>query len=318
MRRASLWFLALGIAVGCSVPATRFGNRVSEITKKLAEAEAALAKEELSTALSRAIEITKLGSALAGEGKILLGDPRRKKVDKALERAREIRDEVRRQRERQTGVSERRIVESAARTAFMEGAASTVVVKGPPGGAVRARADAPAVSAAGGDEDLERHRKLAFGDRKGDVAAEPEKPKRKKLGKGEVPEKLKVDESTPPIIIRKRPVTKGKGVVLYFTFVNKHGATQIGSVTGEFLRENGKVAAPIISTFKAETFRPDWDSIFDSKGDAVTAGSVGMAQMDAVHLASICEKPAVGEVTSARIVVTTLDGRTTRGKGPPE
>ena len=322
MRSASLWFLGLVAAASCSVPATRFGRRVSDVKKKLAEAEAALAKEEFTTAVSRANETTKLGSELASESKILLGDPRREKIDKALARAREIRDEVGRHRERWAEASHRRLVESSARAAFLEGAASTEEVKGPPEVATLAGSEAGFGAGAGGtlggDEDFDRQRTIDVGDRAGDITDEPEKDKPKTSGMEKPPDRLQIDENTPAIVIRKRPVTKGKGVALYFTFVNKNPGTQIGSVTGEFIRENGKVAAPIISTFKAEGFRPDWDSIFDSKGEAVTAGQVWVGQMEGIQLVCICEKPQVGDVTSAKIVVTTLDGRTVRGKGPPE
>jgi hypothetical protein len=297
----------------------QFGRRVREIERKLAEAEKALDREEFSTAVSRAEETTKLGSALAREGKVLIDDPRREAVDKALKRAREIREEVTRRQEKQSEAGSSRYLESRAKAVLAECAASTVEVHGPPDGVMLAGSDtAPARrtgSGLGGDVDLDRHRVVALGDREGDVTEEPEVKKRKSA-KDAAPEKLKIDESTPAIVIRKKPITKGKGVALYFTFVNKNPMTQIGSVTGEFLRESGQVAGHITSTYKAKGFEANWGDIFESKGEAVTAGSVGVLQMEGIQLVSVCEKPSVGKVASARIVVTTLDGRTVRGKGP--
>ncbi len=317
MRSVSVWLLASAIAAGCSVPPARFGRRVSEIKQRLAQAESALTKEEFATAVSKAKETTKLASELVRDGKVLLGDPRREAVEGALKRAREIREEVTQSRDRQTEDGSNRYLESRAKAALAEGAASTVKVLGPPEGAMLGAASAARKgSGVGGDVDLERHRAVALGDRAGDISDEPEVKKKKRAAKDAAPEKLKIDESTPPIVIRKKPVTNGKGVVLYFTFVNKNAMTQIGSVTGEFLRENGNVAAHINSTYKVEGFKPNWGSIFDSEGESVTAGSVGVLQMEGIQLVCVCEKPAVGKVTSARIVITTLDGRTVRGKGP--
>jgi hypothetical protein len=320
MRSASVWLLASAIAAGCSVPPARFGRRVSEIKQMLAQAESALTKEEFSTAVSKAKDTTRLASDLAREGKVLLGDPRRKAVEGALKRAREIREEVATRRERQTEDGSSRYLESRAKAALAEGAASTVKVLGPPGGAMLAGSDAASAGRAGsglgGDEDLDRHRAVALGDRAGDISDDPEVKKKKKSGKDAAPEKLKIDASTPAIVIRRKPVTRSKGVVLYFTFVNKNPMTQIGSVTGEFLRENGNVAGHITSAYKAKGFKPNWGDIFESEGEAVTAGSIGVLQMEGIQLVCICEKPAVGNVVSARIVVTTLDGRVVRGKGP--
>lgn len=320
MRSTSVWLMASAIAAGCSVPPARFGRRVSEIKQMLAQAESALTKEEFSTAVSKAKDTTRLASDLIRDGKMLLGDPRREAVDNALKRAREIREEVAQHRERQTEDGSSRYLESRAKAALAESAASTVVVKGPPEGAIVAGSDAASAARTGlgigGDEDLDRHRAVALGDREGDITHEPEVKKKKRSAKDAAPEKLKIDENTPAIVIRKKPITKGKGVALYFTFVNKRPGTQIGSVTGEFLRETGKVVAPIITTFKAKGFKPNWGDIFESEGEAVTAGSVGIAQMEGIQLVCICEKPAVGKVASVRIVVTTLDGMTVRGKGP--
>ncbi|MHC4198516.1 MAG: hypothetical protein ACYSU0_00795 [Planctomycetota bacterium] len=320
MRSVSVWLLASAIAAGCSVPPARFGRRVGEVKRTLGEAESALTKEEFSTAVSKAKDTTRLASELVRDGKVLLGDPRREAVESALERAREIREEVTRRRERQSEDGSNRYLESRAKAALAEGAASTVVVKPPPGGAMLAGTGAaPAArtgSGAGGDVDLDRHRRIALGERKGDISEEPEVKKRKKAGKDAAPERLKIDASTPPIVIRKKPITKGKGVALYFTFVNKNAMTQIGSVTGEFLRETGNVAGHITSAYKAKGFKPNWEDIFESEGEAVTAGSIGVLQMEGIQLVCICEKPSVGKVTSARIVVTTLDGMVVRGKGP--
>jgi len=322
MRSASVWLLASAIAAGCSVPPARFGRRVGEIKRTLGEAESALTKEEFATAVSKAKDTTRLASELVRDGKVLLGDPRREAVEGALKRAREIREEVTQSRDRQTEDGSSRYLESRAKAALAEGAASTVVVEPPPEGAMLAGPGAaPAArrgSGVGGDVDLERHRTVALGDREGDISDEPEaKKKKKKSAKDAAPEKLKIDASTPPVVIRKKPITNGKGVALYFTFVNKNAMTQIGSVTGEFLRETGNVAGHITSAYKAKGFKPNWDSIFDSEGESVTAGSVGVLQMEGIQLVCVCEKPAVGKVASARIVITTLDGRTVRGKGPP-
>jgi hypothetical protein len=120
-------------------------------------------------------------------------------------------------------------------------------------------------------------------------------------------------------VFHKGPVTRGKGVAVHFTFVNKTQQTVwLASVTGNALREGGAQTGRILGAFEAEGFEPNWDDITGSAGKFVTAESTRIEPMSGVRLVAVCEKPQVGSVESVALEVRTLDGGYFSATGPKE
>jgi len=326
----------LVLGAGCSVPPTRYGRDVREISAKAAEMQKAVDKERWETALSRAKEIAKLGDALSA--KVFIGDPLRKALDEALASAREVREQVRDQESRPAGAGHERL-EEMARRALKDAAANKKEPKALPEdaesiscmGSAPRRAAAPALAAAdtgdkgntprrtGGEVDLDRHRTIVQGDKEGDISDDEIFDKRRRAEKAKelAPRKFRIDENTPPLVISQKPVTKGKSVAAYFTVTNNTAEPKyVVSVNADFIRESGGKAGFANVTFRVEGFIPKWNNILDSKGVTVTGDGVPVEAMSTLRLVSVGSKPKVGKVEKVKLEVRMRTGKVHRLRGP--
>jgi hypothetical protein len=318
---------------GCSVPPSRLGKSVREIRSKLAEMEEAASGERWEIALTRAKEIAELGNALSS--KVLIGDPLRKTVDEALAKAREVREKVRRQNARST-LAARRQLESMAKdvlkktaankkkpSAPPENAASLTLLASVPGSAPARAAVADvgpaAPRGAGGEVDLDRHTTIVQGDKAGDIADDEVvvRKRKEKQAKDLAPKKLKIDGSTPPLVISQKPITQGKGVVAYFTVVNNTIDPQyVVAAYTVFLRETGAKSGSTTTTFKVEGFVPNWDDILASKGETLTGDGIAIEPMSGLQLVAVGMKPKVGKIEKVKLEVRMRGDKVHRAKGP--
>lgn len=327
MRDSALPFLAAALVVGCSVPPSRLRREVSDITDLLAAMDRALQEEDFDSAAAKARQIAERGDELCAE--VMLGDPLRKTIEEALEKARQVRRDVRRREDRlgESGFAAR--LEMIAKDALAKAEANTEEPKGPPagaeamtlvaaasGGAPDAGDDAPATG--GGDDDIERHRAVVQGDRAGDIADDEILTRRQKAAKENAPKKLVIDENTPPVVIQQKPVTKGKGVAAYFTLVNNTDDFQyVVAVNTDFLRDSGGRLGFTNTTFKVEGFTPNWDDIYASKGESLSGDGFAIHAKSGLQLVAVGMKPAVGAVEKVKLEVRMRnDDRVRRATGP--
>jgi len=326
----------LVLGAGCSVPPTRYGRDIREMSAKADEMKKAVNEERWETALSRAKEIAKLGDALSA--KVFIGDPLRKALDEALAEAREVREQIRNQESRPTGAGRERL-EEMARQALEDAAANKKEPKPLPKdaeslsflGSAPRRAAAPALAAAdtgdaedaprrtGGEVDLDRHRTIVRGDKEGDISDDEifAHKRREKEAKELAPRKLRIGPDTPPLVISQKPVTKGKSVAAFFTVTNNTTEPKyVVSVNADFIRENGKKAGFANVTYKVEGFIPKWNDIFESKGVAVTGDGVPVEAMSTLQLVAVGSKPKIGEIEKVKLTVCMRDGKVLRMRGP--
>jgi len=328
----------LVLGAGCSVPPTRYGRDVREISAKAAEMQKAVDEERWETALSRAKEIAKLGDALSA--KVFIGDPLRKALDEALAEAREVREQARQQESRPAGAGRERL-EAMARQALEDAAANKKEPKAVPEGAesisfldgvpdraprrIAAVADTGdtenAPRRAGGEFDLDRHTTIVQGDKEGDISDDEifAHKRREKEAKELAPRKLRIGPDTPPLVISQKPITKGKSVAAYFTVTNNTTEPKyVVSVNADFIRETGKKAGFANVTFRVEGFIPKWNDILDSKGVAVTGDGVPVEAMSTLQLVAVGSKPKIGKIEKVKLEVRMRTGKVRRLTGPKE
>lgn len=322
MRKIGPGVLALVVAAGCSVPPTGLEREVDKLDNLRKKMEQSFAQEKFHDALAKSRKVAKQGSALAK--RVLLGDPRRKTLDKALESARKIRRDIAEREERDA--SEGRVdFATFARRALEEAAESTEKVKPPPegekidallsgddGGGGEDAFDEPLTGPSEGADDDERRLGIVRGDKAGDVDVPEERPEGE--GPAEAARKPEeIDENTEPITIRDIK-EQGNGVAVYFRFVNKGAFARIGPVNAEFIdKENRRIGYSRPPPYEAEGFKPNWDDIHSSTGKRVDPETMGLDLLAGVELVVLGEKPRQ-KITSVRVEVTMHDGKTYRAR----
>ena len=329
--RISLIAIAAVAGLGCSVPPSRLPRDIRDICDKQAEMQKAVDAEDWDSALAKADEITLTGSELSAA--VLLGDPLRSRLDEALAGAREVRERVRKREQRGSSRADQQL-EQTARKALEDAAANTEAPKPLPDdadsivllGSASRRAPVLMAPAGGQDSaetgpqpeaDLGRHTVIVRGDREGDITDDEAKPARE--AGADAPKGLRIDATTPPIVISQKPITRGKGVAAYFTVVNNTPDTvYIVAANADFIRETGADSGFAGATFIVDGFAPSWDDILGSKGETLTGDGLAIMPMTGLQLVAVGMKPSVGTIEKVKIEVRLRSGKVHRATGPDD
>jgi hypothetical protein len=294
----------LAWAAGCQVvPRRDYAKSIQAVKEEAQRAAIALASQDHRQATAHVEKV--LASAERLTGQLHIGDPRRSELDKAVQDARRIRDEV----QRAVGAASSgdaaefvRLAEADAARALADAEVATVEVQGPPRDGALPDVSAPLVIPGVTDAPPEVNLDEVPADER---------------ARGERPGALKVGEDTPPLVIQK-VVTRSKACLVYFAVVNKTDSIfRVQGVEGEFKGGADMSVGSITHlVYKAEGFKPNYDDVFGCAGESLTMDGIPVPSRTQVQFVGVAErKRASVEAETVSLIVLTSKGERLKASG---
>jgi hypothetical protein len=118
-----------------------------------------------------------------------------------------------------------------------------------------------------------------------------------------------------PLVI-ERVEKKGDAIVVYGVFNNKGGASALVGITADLQDDTGHTYATAFQSYLKTGFAPNWDDIFESKGQPITADEIVVPDNSSMGFVLVNTSDRARSITKARVEVRLRDNRVYRETGP--